>query len=65
MRSLKNNARKRFGQSYWYIENGLMKHSRDFYTKTDHARFNNFNYFHNEDDCIEEIERLKTKNNEL
>lgn len=59
----RTNGRKQFGMPYWYIEKDLMKRARDYYRKKDTHRYNQFNYFHNEDDCIEEIERLKTNNN--
>lgn len=61
----RTNGRKQFAMPYWYIENGLMKRARDYFRKKDTDRYNQFNYFHNEDDCIEEIERLETKNNGL
>ncbi len=61
----RTNGRKQFGMPYWYIENGLMKRTRDYFRNKDTERYNQFNYFHNEDDCIEEIERLKTNNNGL
>ena len=51
--------RQRWGAPYWYIENGYMKRDIERFSKKDEERYDNNNYYFSEDDCIQEIERLK------
>lgn len=59
--SKRTSPKRVFGSSYWYISNGLMKVSKEYYRPIDKYRYENFNYYYSEDDCIQEIERNGSK----